>query len=187
MAADATRGMMRKTEVVLLLGIGVAAGWLVLDSSPATRTQEAAPIEIPMTPSPQGLSESQPEERVEPEILLAKMADVRMSPERVEQEEEKKKPTRSRSPRVDGGPPRDGIQTVSESDGQPGSVSPTQSSGGATTTGGTASSSDPPGGSTGSAGGGDGGSGSGGGHSGGGGGYGGGGGGGYGGGGGGGS
>ena len=181
MAADATRGMMQKTEVVLLLGMGVAAGWLVLDSSPATRTLEAAPIEIPMTPSPQGLSESAAE-RPEPEILLARMAGLRMLSERVEQEEEK--PTRSRSPRGDGGPQRDGIQTPSESDGQPGPVSPAPSSGGTTTTGGAGTSDHPPGGSTG---GNDGGSESGGGQPGGGGGYGGGGGGGYGGGGGGGS
>jgi len=170
MAADATRGMMRKTEVGLLLGIGVATGWLVLDSSPATRTLETAPIEIPMDPSPEGLSES-PAERLEPEILLARTAGLRLPPERVEPEEEKEQPTRSRSPRLDGGPPLDGTQTPSESDGQPGPVSPAPSSGGTTTTGGTGSSGHPPGGSPGDAGGIDGGSGSGGGHSGGGGGY----------------
>ena len=167
MAVDATRGMMRKTEVVLLLGIGVAAGWLVVDSSPVTRTLESAPIDIPKNPLSESSSESPAGKGSEPQTLLARTAALRMLPDRAERDGEKEKSPRSRSLRRDGGPLRDGSETPSESDGPPGSVSSAQSSGGTTTTGGTGSSGGSSGGSAGVAGGIDGGPGGGGGHSGG--------------------
>ena len=136
---------MQRTEVVLFLGIGVAVGWLVLDSSPATRTLESASIDIPMSPPPEGSLEAPAEETLEPEILLVRMAASEMPPERVqpqEEEEEKEKRARPRSRRGGDGPPLAdaGVQTGSESEGQTEPVSPATSSGATTTTGGSGSS-----------------------------------------------
>jgi len=134
----------QKTEVVLALGIGVAVGWLVLVSSPATRSLESGSIDIPMSAPPEGSLEAPAEETLEPEILLVRMAASRMPPERLQpqEEEDEEKRDRPRSRRGGDGPPLadSGVQTGSESEGQTEPVSPASSSGATTTTGGSGSS-----------------------------------------------
>ena len=140
-------GKMRKAEVVLLLGCGVAAGWLALLSSPATRDLESSSILIPQSApvqEPAAPAQGSVQASVEPEVLVAMLAAWQMPAEEAQagvedppREEDRQTQGRPRSaPRVDRPALADeeGTSGSANSGGtEPGT---TESSPGNTTTGG---------------------------------------------------
>ena len=78
MAVARVRGRMQKTEVALLVVIGVVAGWLVLDLSPATRSHESGSITIPLSEAIEEPADvpgtALAQVRLEPDTVLAQIA-----------------------------------------------------------------------------------------------------------------
>src|SRR5919109_3170234 len=128
---------MQNTKVALLLVIGVVAGWLVLESSPATRSHESGSITIPLSDSIKNTADvpgtALAQVRLEPETVLAKIAVWAMlfeEEEPLQEESRDRDDDRSRSPRGSGDSTPVNANDVAQSGPEPAPTSSSSSSGG---------------------------------------------------------